>query len=264
MRLRLPLHGRAQSLIGSDPIPPGRWVYTGTYPGDANTTPDSPPFQNGITGFLRFRVTNEHDLQVEADVVDMSPGDIVTNIGVFYRPQQNGFGVGKYGDESTPGVCVWGITTSGNLVFVGAVSSGGPGSDTTAVHFEEDPATNTGGYVSVLVTGTDPVTGGSVAWQLPAAGEFYILDSLGNIRLGVGELGDIVAVIPSDGSQPFVVRTDDSVDRLTYQAGVGLTGRLGAGEVFELRDSSNNPKIRWTEGTNDLHIPTGGNVVADL
>ncbi len=26
----------------------GRWIYVGTYPGDPNTTPDSPPFQNGF------------------------------------------------------------------------------------------------------------------------------------------------------------------------------------------------------------------------
>ncbi len=37
-----------------------------------------------------------------------------------------------------------------------------------------------------------------------------------------------------------------------------------SGQTFEIRDSSGNPKIRWTEGTNDLHIPTGGTIVADL
>ncbi len=40
--------------------------------------------------------------------------------------------------------------------------------------------------------------------------------------------------------------------------------QLQAGDTFVLRDHSNNPKIQWTEGTNDLHIPTGGVVVADL
>ncbi len=38
----------------------------------------------------------------------------------------------------------------------------------------------------------------------------------------------------------------------------------GAGGVFEVWDHNGNPKIRWTEGTVDLHIPTGGTIVADL
>ncbi len=39
---------------------------------------------------------------------------------------------------------------------------------------------------------------------------------------------------------------------------------LAAGKTFTVRDHLNAVKIRWTEGTNDLHIPTGGTVVADL
>ena len=35
--------------LESRPIPESRWVYVGTYPGDPNTTFDSPPFENGFT-----------------------------------------------------------------------------------------------------------------------------------------------------------------------------------------------------------------------
>ncbi len=99
-------------------FPPGRWIYAGTYPGDANTTPDSPAFQNGISGVVRFRRTNGWNLQVEADIVDMSPGDVVTNIAAFYRPPNDGHGVGMMGDT---GVTMWKITTTGDLIYLGSL-----------------------------------------------------------------------------------------------------------------------------------------------
>ncbi len=44
----------------------------------------------------------------------------------------------------------------------------------------------------------------------------------------------------------------------------GLDTSFGVGRTFTLKDHNGNPKIRWTEGTADLHIPTGGTIVADL
>lgn len=39
---------------------------------------------------------------------------------------------------------------------------------------------------------------------------------------------------------------------------------LTAAQTFTLKDHLGNPKVQWTEGTTDLHIPTGGTIVADL
>ncbi len=40
--------------------------------------------------------------------------------------------------------------------------------------------------------------------------------------------------------------------------------RAGTGQKVTILDNAGNAKIQWTEGTNDLHIPTGGTIVADL
>ncbi len=39
---------------------------------------------------------------------------------------------------------------------------------------------------------------------------------------------------------------------------------LAPGKTFTVFDHLGNPKVRWTEATSDLHIPTGGTIVADL
>lgn len=115
-----------QRLADVEAQPPGRWIYAGTYPGDPDTTPDSPPFQNGVTGWLRFRRTGEWNLDVEANVE--IPGDAVYPLTVvtldeLYRPDV---------DIQAPGVGVdWELQTDGDLVATG--QSGGGGCSCAAV-----------------------------------------------------------------------------------------------------------------------------------
>ncbi len=206
------VHGAQNAIDGSDPVPPGVWF--------------TPVLVNGF-GFLRFRRTNENDVQFEADLVDLNPGDVVATIDAPYRPAQDAYGVGKYGpDDSTPGVCVWKLQTNGDLVFVGAVVSSGPGTDTTAIHWgaNTDP-TGSGVTLSDL---------GSLNLILLSSNFFQIYDSTGGtVRLLVGE----------DGTFVF---------------------GLGTGTTYTVVDSSNNPMLQMTEGSPDLHLPTGGNVIFDL
>ena len=53
-------------------------------------------------------------------------------------------------------------------------------------------------------------------------------------------------------------------DDFSITANGFLKLQVGTGKVFEVRDHLGATKIRWTEGTNDLHIPTGGTVIANL
>lgn len=54
------------------------------------------------------------------------------------------------------------------------------------------------------------------------------------------------------------------VGTLAIAADGPITIRLGAGQTLTVLDNSNNPLFRVADGSADLHIPTGGNVVADL
>lgn len=70
---------------------PGRWIYVGTYPGDAGTVPESPPFQNGHSnsggGFppLRFRISKWRDVEIEG-AVDGDIGTVIFTLPLEYRP----------------------------------------------------------------------------------------------------------------------------------------------------------------------------------
>ena len=151
------LHGDQQGIFGSDPIPPGRWVYVGTYPADADTTSDSPPFENGWANVgggqqrLRFRLTNEDTLEVEGEVTDGDNGAAVTTLAALYRPDETRFTVGAGAaatSEVGSALVVWRLDPTGELVCVG-------GSGATGL---PDPSLETDGRVLQTF-------GGSAIWS---------------------------------------------------------------------------------------------------
>ncbi len=104
--------------------PPGRWIYAGTYPGDPNTTPDSPAFVNGSNAPctdcqpLRFRRENEWTLRIEGDLAGIAPGDVVVNLAALYRPEKTGRNVGIQGTSAVG----WRLDVNGDLVYLGPLS----------------------------------------------------------------------------------------------------------------------------------------------
>ncbi len=127
-------HGPDNSFahFGSDPIPPGRWVYVGDYPTDPDTTSDSPPFQNGWRNVgggrrrLRFRLTNENQVEVEGEVTGGAAGTIVTSLpSAEYWPDEDTAAVGTQNDTAGS---IWLLQADGDLVYVGAMGTGGSAS----------------------------------------------------------------------------------------------------------------------------------------
>ncbi len=236
--LKLPQHGRNGAIVGSDPIPPGPWI--------------TPSLTNGA-GFIRYRRTNENDVQFEADLSGLNPGDVVTTIVAPYIPLRDAYGVGKYGAGDTPGVCVWKLATTGDLVFVG--QAGGAGSDTTAIHWgaNTDP-TGSGVTLDAL---------GSLILNLLASNALRVYDSTGVLlRFLVNEAGSTYVGLGT--SENFKV--DDSSFNTLFRIddNGAITMRLNSGQQLNLNDSSDNPMLQMTEGSPDLHLPTGGNVIFDL
>ncbi len=213
-------HGDQNAIDGSDPVPPGVWF--------------TPVLTNG-SGFIRFRRTNENDVQFEADLTDLNPGDVVTTVDAPYRPAQDAYGVGKYGaDDSTPGVCVWKLQTNGDLVFVGTAS--GSGTDTTAIHWGPN---------------TDP-TGAGVTISDVSAAPLFDLSTPG------------LAVIYTRIGWAFIVQ-NEAGDSVLYADDAGnVNCTLGVGQEFIVYDNTGGRMLQMTEGSPDLHLPTGGNVIFDL
>lgn len=117
-------HAFAQG--GADAVPPGRWVYVGDYPGDADTTPDSPPFQNGWANVanrrrLRFRLTNENQVEIQGQVDGGADNTVVCTLPTAdYWPDEATPGVGVRDDTKAS---VWRLETNGDLVYVGAATA---------------------------------------------------------------------------------------------------------------------------------------------
>ena len=110
---------------------------------------------------------------------------------------------------------------------------------------------NTGTYLDITTTADDGTSGILLhdTGSGPAAGILIYSD------FGYASLAGATGLTLQGGSStPGFMFLDDT----------GVEVDLRAGLTFTLKDSSGNPKIRWTEGTLDLHIPAGGTVVADL
>lgn len=74
---------------------PGTLIYVGTYPGDTDTTPDSPPFQNGwhnVGGdfpLLKFAKGGDTYARMEGAIDGGVDGTVVFTLPVGYRPEQS-------------------------------------------------------------------------------------------------------------------------------------------------------------------------------
>ncbi len=127
---------------------------------------------------------------------------------------------------------------------------------------------NLGDYLHIRATGPTPSAN---VIQIDSEGDIgitaessIVIDSTNgtgdNIALiGIGVNVDSIngesITLTGDGAGARVLITSNDDD---------VVIQVGAGSTFTVKDSSGNPKLRWTEGTNDLHIPTGGTIVSDL
>jgi hypothetical protein len=74
---------------------PGTLIYVGTYPGDTDTTPDSPPFQNGWHNaggdfpLLKFAKGGDTYVRMEGAIDGGADGTVVFTLPVGYRPEQS-------------------------------------------------------------------------------------------------------------------------------------------------------------------------------
>lgn len=97
------------------------WIYVGTYPGDANTTPESPPFENGWgnvfsgqapVSFKRF----SNWTHIRGAFTGGSDGTVVFTLPPEYAPLYPQAITGSLTDGSGVWTCI--IGTDGSVTYV--------------------------------------------------------------------------------------------------------------------------------------------------
>lgn len=234
-------------------FPVGRWIYVGTYPTDPDTTPDSPAFQNSWenagTGNrrLRFRRTNEGQTEIAGSVTGGTAGTVVVTLPDLYRVGETEYAASG---TSNGGVAVWQLDPSGDLTYLASVATGGPGTDITAIHYDDF---NVGDLLNIVATfGFQLDTGAN---NIDMSGTNTTFSITGDWQAFVDGLFGVFADTEVDlfsGSTGFVI------DPTKVEA------QLDTGATFTIYDSLGNPMFQMTEGSPDIHIPGGGNVIADL
>lgn len=214
----------------------GHLIYVGTYPGDPNTTPESPPFQNGWENVggdyppLAFLMGVDGFVRIEGTCKSGTDGTVVFTLPEGYRP-----------DQSTR--------------FLGSLSAG---SDFWTVQI--DPT----GDVTVVARGFNPGVGGFDPTKISVAGATpgQVLTDVGGVAAWADPVSGVSAtteiemsaiVIGSRGTLNFTgdgiatVSGADDVpdDRINIQVGVAPGGEgqvlTTIGGVVEWVDPSMPP-----------------------
>ncbi len=74
---------------------PHRWIYVGSYPTDPNTTPDSPPFQNGWENALgnyvahAFRWDEHWRLEFQGEIQGGADGTVAYTLPASHIPDHH-------------------------------------------------------------------------------------------------------------------------------------------------------------------------------
>lgn len=127
-------HGRAQRIGGPDPIPPGKWHTVGDV--------GEPAFENGWSGYMRFRLNNEGIIEVEGDPSGGTPGDTVFTLPYWARPPHD------VGNEVVVTVLETGEVAISDAIVTGTVS------DDLAAHLADTTDAHDASAISFSPTGT--------------------------------------------------------------------------------------------------------------
>lgn len=98
------------------------WVYVGDYPADPNTTPPSPPFQNGVanvspTSGVRFkRVLNWLFIEGGDGIVGQVTGVVMFTLPAGYFNPNKRYPLSASLQDLT-GMFTYGIETNGDVIY---------------------------------------------------------------------------------------------------------------------------------------------------
>ncbi len=236
LRLKIPLHGRSHLQNGSDPIP-------------------------GLGAFIRYVFHNIGEwLSVETTGSDARGVGTWPKAANFNGPGQDFLDVGngillRSGDGSGGFTqrCEWMIKSGQIIYYLDGGSDYG--------YLQGGDLLRYSGGGNIIFYTTD----GGIA----GAGDFNVYTNgssdnvAGDIFLDASG-GDDAGTFEVDAGSGITLKTYNGTIDMQALGTSAVSIRIGNGATFTILDHNGNPKIRWTEGTNDLHIPTSGTIVADL
>lgn len=176
---------------------------------------------------------------------ELDEGDFVTHVA----------GQDSGSDTTFTYIAALAVARVPGIGTVGA-GGGGGGTDTNAIHWgpNTDP---TGSGVTISDVSAQPLfdlsTPGLAVVSTRTGWAFIVQNEANTQVFTVGDDGLVTIANPATGAPRVAVQADGSIEL-----------NLEAGKAFTLFDSSDNPIMQMTEGSPDLHLPTGGNVVFDL
>lgn len=239
MRQELRRHGRDNRIFGSDPIPPGQWIYVGGS-ADPGWTEHSPAFQNGWGNAggglqrLRFRLTNEDQLEIQGAVTGGTASVVATlpDLDAHFResvfwPIETATEVGTSGATT---LAIWQLSPAGELSVVSttAAPSGGDIVAAGGIIYDFE---NVGDYLHILANGdgaaqainleTDGVTGAD-GIRIYSAQDLSMYAAGSSARLE-GQTQLDLAV--NDSTGPMFLTTNNG--DITVDAGTGVLGLSG-------------------------------------
>lgn len=248
----------ARSTAALERWPPGRWVYVGDYPTDADTTPDSPPFENDWTNAggglrrLRFRRTNEWGLEIAGTVApgstDSVAGSVVVQLGGLYQPDESEFADGQ---DEMGCMVTWRLDPNGDLVYLGtcggetveSLSKSGDSALTGAVTLSEGTGialTQAGQDIEIASTVTAGVETIAKSGDTPLTGDVTLSAGAGVALTQTGQDIAIAAAAAAGSSvllYDYIVAGSDkaSIDTFVDDGGFGTSVALsGAYRLLEI------------------------------
>jgi len=111
---------------------------------------------------------------------------------------------------------------------------------------------NSGGFLDLATTGQDGDGYGIHIIEGDLTSFGVLVETLGG-QIQLSSKTDILLFTTQGNGGSIKLLSDGSIEF-----------NLGSGATFTLLDSSANPMLQMTDGSPDLHIQTGGVVVADL
>lgn len=218
----------------------GGWLDIATNDADSNDYGMDFTDASGATNGIRFRTTDNAGpitLDPDGSVLLTPSQNVETDLTIshsFIIKNHSGTPIFQVDEDGT-------ITPSGG---------GGIEFDTS----------NAGGYLELAVNSTDTNGYGMEVQDTGGGGFLYQFGTGASSYLFVAN--QTIVGLGSGGT--FSVQSSGFLEIAAFDEIGQFDFFLGSGATFTLYDSSSNPMFQMTEGSPNLHIKTGGTVIADL
>ncbi len=185
--------------------------------------------------------------------IEVSAGEASSLVGQYLKVDSSGGPGGTIIGQQvdlTVGDAMFGAASYGEIV-------GGDGSSVISYNINASVSGSSGAarVINASATATDDSEATGAQLSASAVDADGVGGRFTGTTSGTGDAYGLLANALAGGSgTPYGIWSDAGHIHL----------RLDTGQTFTIVDASGNPKLQWTEGSPNLHIASGGTVIADL